>query len=132
MAITLGPNAPHHQGFNLLTIVTAIVGSVLLAASIFLCYGFSDRLGGVLGQPGMTLIIQVTSFLLVCIGVQILWYGGRELLVSFALAGALSEATMDIVVGDSGASENHHPLRTQTPVRFPWHTPEAANSWLKF
>ena len=36
VAITLGANTPHHQGFNLLSIVTAIVGSVLLAASIFL------------------------------------------------------------------------------------------------
>ena len=45
VAITLGANAPYHQGFNLLGILTAIVGSALLAASIFLCYGFADRLG---------------------------------------------------------------------------------------
>jgi multiple antibiotic resistance protein len=82
VAITLGANAPHHQGFNLLGILTAIVGSLLLAASIFLCYGFSDRLGRVLGPTGMTVIIQLTSFLLVCIGVQILWNGASALLGS--------------------------------------------------
>jgi multiple antibiotic resistance protein len=82
VAITLGANAPHHQGFNLLGILTAIVGSLLLAASIFLCYGFSDRLGRVLGPTGMTVIIQLTSFLLVCIGVQILWNGVSALLGS--------------------------------------------------
>jgi multiple antibiotic resistance protein len=85
VAITLGANAPHHQGFNLLGILTAIVGSLLLAASIFLCYGFSDRLGRVLGPTGMTVIIQLTSFLLVCIGVQILWNGARALLGSVPL-----------------------------------------------
>jgi multiple antibiotic resistance protein len=85
VAITLGANAPHHQGFTLLSILTAIVGSALLAASIFLCYGFSDRLGRVLGQTGMTVIIQLTSFLLVCIGVQILWNGVSALLVSLPL-----------------------------------------------
>ena len=85
VAITLGANAPHHQGFNLLSILTAIVGSALLAASIFLCYGFSDRLGRMLGQTGMTVIIQLTSFLLVCIGVQILWNGVSALLVSLSL-----------------------------------------------
>jgi multiple antibiotic resistance protein len=85
VAITLGANAPHHQGFNLLSILSAIVGSVLLAASIFLCYGFSDRLGRVLGRTGMTVIIQLTSFLLVCIGVQILWNGATALLVSLPL-----------------------------------------------
>jgi multiple antibiotic resistance protein len=34
----------------------------------------------VLGATGMTVIIQLTSFLLVCIGVQILWNGIRALL----------------------------------------------------
>ena len=85
VAITLGANAPHHQEFNLLTIATAIVGLLLLAASIFLCYGFADRLGRVLGTTGMTVIIQLTSFLLVCIGVQILWNGASALLVSLPL-----------------------------------------------
>jgi multiple antibiotic resistance protein len=81
IAITLGANAPHHQGLNLVNIFSAIVGSVLLAASIFLCYGFADRLGRVLGRTGMTVIIQLTSFLLVCIGVQILWNGVSALLI---------------------------------------------------
>jgi multiple antibiotic resistance protein len=85
VAITLGANAPHHQGFNILGILTAIVGSTLLAASIFLCYGFADRLGRVLGRTGMTVIIQLTSFLLVCIGVQILWNGVSALLVSLPM-----------------------------------------------
>jgi multiple antibiotic resistance protein len=82
VAITLGANAPHRQGFNLVNIVVAILGSLLLAASIYLCYGFSDRLGRILGRTGMTVILQLTSFLLVCIGVQILWNGLNTLLAS--------------------------------------------------
>ena len=85
VAITLGANAPHPQGFNILGIVTAMVGYLLLAASIFLCYGFSDRLGRVLGRTGMTVIIQLTSFLLVCIGVQIFWNGASALLSSLPM-----------------------------------------------
>jgi multiple antibiotic resistance protein len=85
IAITLGANVPRHQGLNLVVILTAIVGSALLAASIFLCYGFSDRIGRVLGPTGMTVIIQLTSFLLVCIGVQILWNGASALLASVPL-----------------------------------------------
>jgi multiple antibiotic resistance protein len=68
-----------------LSVLTAIVGSVLLAASIFLCYGFADRLGRVLGATGMIVIMHLTSFLLVCIGVQILWNGASALLVSLPL-----------------------------------------------
>jgi multiple antibiotic resistance protein len=85
VAITLGANAPHPGGFDWRGILIAIIGTVLLAASIYLCYGFSDRLGRVLGRTGMTVIIQLTSFLLVCIGVQILWNGASALLASLPL-----------------------------------------------
>ena len=85
VAITLGANAPHHQGLNLLSILVAIVGCVVLAGSIFLCYGFADRLGRILGPTGMTVILQLTAFLLVCIGVQIFWNGASALLTSLHL-----------------------------------------------
>jgi multiple antibiotic resistance protein len=85
VAITLGANAPYHQGLHLLSMFTALVGCVLLAASIYLCYSFADRLGRVLGTTGMTVILQLTSFLLVCIGVQILWNGASALLKSLPL-----------------------------------------------
>jgi len=85
VAITLGANAPHHHGLDLSSILVAIVGCVLLAVSIFLCYGFADHLGRILGATGMTVILQLTSFLLVCIGVQILWNGASALLSSLPL-----------------------------------------------
>jgi multiple antibiotic resistance protein len=82
VAITLGANATEHHGVDFLGILAAIVGSVLLAVSIFLCYGFADRLARILGATGMTVIMQLSSFLLVCIGVQILWNGASALLSS--------------------------------------------------
>lgn len=84
IAITLGANS-HHQGFNLLGILVAIVGCTLLAGSIFVCYGFADRLGKIVGPTGMTVIMQLTAFLLLCIGVQILWNGASALLTSLAV-----------------------------------------------
>jgi multiple antibiotic resistance protein len=85
IAITLGADAPYHHGFHLTAILAAIVGCALLALSILLCYGFSDRLARILGATGMTVIMQLTSFLLVCIGVQILWNGLSTLLASLPL-----------------------------------------------
>lgn len=85
VAITLGADVPHPQGLHILGILAAIVASVLLAITIFLCYGFADRLGRVVGATGMTVIMQLTSFLLVCIGVQILWNGLSALLQSPSL-----------------------------------------------
>jgi multiple antibiotic resistance protein len=52
VAITLGANAAHGHALHPLMIVAALVGSALAALSIFLCYGFADRLPRVLGQTG--------------------------------------------------------------------------------
>lgn len=82
MAITLGANEPRHIGPNLLAILEALIGSALLAVSIYLCYGFADRLAAVIGETGMSIILRLSAFLLVCIGVQILWNGRRALLLT--------------------------------------------------
>jgi multiple antibiotic resistance protein len=87
VAITLGANARHGYGVNLLATLAAIVGSVLIAFSIFLCYGFADRPAQILGATAMSVIMRLSSFLLVCIGVQILWNGASALLASVPVHG---------------------------------------------
>jgi multiple antibiotic resistance protein len=82
IAITLGANEPRNLGVNFLGILAALIGSALVAASVFICYGFSDRLAMLLGPTGMSVIMRLSSFLLVCIGVQILWNGVSALLRS--------------------------------------------------
>ena len=85
VAITLGANAAHRHPFHLLTVLAALFGLVLIAISIFLCYAFADRLARVLGATGMTVFTQLSSFFLVCIGVQIAWNGLKALLESLTL-----------------------------------------------
>lgn len=80
VAITLGANGPHRLGASLIAILAAAIGSALVAISIYLCYAYADRLAGVIGQAGMNVILRLTSFLLVCIGVQIVWNGVSHLL----------------------------------------------------
>jgi multiple antibiotic resistance protein len=85
VAITLGANAAHSHALHPLAILAALFGSVLIALSIFLCYGFADRLARILGPTAMSVITQLSSFLLVCIGVQIAWNGIKALLESVTL-----------------------------------------------
>jgi multiple antibiotic resistance protein len=85
VAITLGANAARNHTLHPSTILTALIAFALIGASIFLCYGFADRLARTLGRTGMTVVTKLTSFLLVCIGVQIGWNGIKELLQSVAL-----------------------------------------------
>jgi len=91
VAVTLGANATHRYGVHFLMICAAVLGTALIGVSIFLCYGFADRLAQALGDTAMTVIIRLSSFLLVCIGVQIMWNGIDALLssVTFHIQGAL-------------------------------------------
>jgi multiple antibiotic resistance protein len=82
VAITLGANEPHPLRANLLSILVALIGCAFVAATIYLCYAFADRLGAVAGPTGLNVIIKLTAFLLVCIGVQIFWNGASQLLTS--------------------------------------------------
>jgi multiple antibiotic resistance protein len=82
VAITLGANEPHNLGASLVSILAAAIGSAIVAATIYLCYAFADRLALVLGPTGTNVIVKLTSFLLVCIGVQIVWNGASQLLRS--------------------------------------------------
>ena len=70
------------MGLNFLPTVPALVGSVLIALSVFVCYRLAERLARLLGPTGMGVILRLSSFLLVCIGVQILWTGVKALLNS--------------------------------------------------
>lgn len=85
VAITLGANAARSHALHPLMILAALVGSALIALSIFLCYGFANRLARVLGRTGMSVMTKLSSFLLVCIGAQIVWNGIKALLESVTL-----------------------------------------------
>ena len=85
VAITLGANDIQRHGPRVLMLLTALIGSALIAFSIFLSYAFSDRLARILGRTGMTVFMRLSSFLLVCLGVNIAWNGLQALLQSLTL-----------------------------------------------
>ncbi len=90
VAITLGANATaHYWGANLLMALAAAIGCAFVAATIYPCYAFADRLARVMGSNGMNVILRLSSFLLVCIGVQIFWNGASKLLSSLPQVAAL-------------------------------------------
>ncbi|HVH89255.1 MAG TPA: MarC family protein [Terriglobales bacterium] len=82
IAITLGANESHNLRGNLLSMLAALIGSAIVAATIYLCYAFADRLALALGPTRTNVVVKLTSFLLVCIGVQIVWNGISQLLRS--------------------------------------------------
>jgi len=80
VAITVGANRPEGSEWRWPLIAGMVLGSVVIAASIYLSYRFAERIGRTLGESAMNVIIRLSSFILVCIGVQILWNGLSALL----------------------------------------------------
>jgi len=85
VAITVGANATHNYGIHLWVILAALLAMGLVAVCIFLCYSFADWLVRILGETGRTVVICLSAFLLLCIGVQIVWNGADALLGSVRL-----------------------------------------------
>ena len=85
VAVTLGANATHHHGVRVMVILAALLGTALIALTVYFCYAFADRLVQMLGETGKMVIIRLSSFLLLCIGVQIVWNGISALLTSVLL-----------------------------------------------
>ncbi len=82
VAVTLGANATRRYGFHVPVIIAAVLAMVAVAISVLLCYGLADQLARVIGRTGMMVIVRLSSFLLVCIGVQIVWNGVSALVSS--------------------------------------------------
>jgi multiple antibiotic resistance protein len=82
VAITVGANRPNGAEWRWPLITGLLIGAVVIAVSIYLSYRFAERIAEALGDAAMNVIIRLSSFILVCIGVQIAWNGLSALLRS--------------------------------------------------
>jgi multiple antibiotic resistance protein len=82
VAITLGANASRHSGLNVLQFISSLTASLIVGITVYICYGSAERIARLVGPTGMSVILRLSSFLLVCIGVQIVWNGASILLAS--------------------------------------------------
>lgn len=75
VAVTLGANAPVGTMKPLAIGIAVVVAVFLIAASIYVSYSFAERLSRLLGPTGMSVFLRLSSFILLCIGIQIVWNG---------------------------------------------------------
>ena len=76
VALTLGSNLHTETHVHLIfSALTAVVGIVFIGVTIFLCYWFSEALQKLLGPTGTSILIRLSAFIVVCIGVQIVFNG---------------------------------------------------------
>jgi multiple antibiotic resistance protein len=84
VAITLGANTTRTH-IALWALISAILIAItLVAISIYFCYRFAGNMTRLLGRNGTSIFLRLSSFMLLCIGVQIFWNGASALLASLA------------------------------------------------
>lgn len=80
VAITLGSQRPvaadlTHIASLLLPAGAAIAGLVAIAFTCYICYRFGEDMTRLLGRSGTSVLVRLSAFILLCIGVDILWSG---------------------------------------------------------
>jgi len=76
VALTLGSNLHEEARLQLIvSALAAVIGILLIGVTIFLCYRFSNELERLLGPTGTSILIRLSAFILVCIGIQIMFNG---------------------------------------------------------
>ncbi len=80
IAITLGAHLRHQAGPGWehgypRHFLAALIGMLLLCWLVMVCYGNAERLVRVLGKSGTTIMTRLSAFILLAIGVQIMWNG---------------------------------------------------------
>ena len=67
---------------EILFVLASLLAVTVIAVSIFFCFAYADQVQRLLGPGGTDIAVRLSAFILFCLGVQILWSGGSELLKS--------------------------------------------------
>ena len=82
VAITLGSQRPKDIAWMdlLQHDSAAILGILAIALSVWFCYRFAERTVARLGKTGTNVVVRLSAFIMLCIGIQILWGGVSALM----------------------------------------------------
>ena len=81
VAVALGANiALRVSQWN--SLLAALIGPLIVAITVYICYRSAERLERALGPVGMGVFLRLSAFIVICIGVQITWNGIAALIHS--------------------------------------------------
>jgi len=85
VAVKLGsrrPAVPESVSHLALLAGAAFLGLLASAVTIYLSYRFAGNITSMLGKGGTNVLLRLSAFILVCIGIEILWNGCQALLAT--------------------------------------------------
>jgi multiple antibiotic resistance protein len=88
VAVTVGANHAHTLDLLLVQILAAVIGVGIVGLAIWLSYRYAGQVAQRIGHKGMVIILRLSAFIVVSIGVQIAWNGVKALLKEIGVAPA--------------------------------------------
>jgi multiple antibiotic resistance protein len=86
VAITLGAHLPtelHADSFlSPKVLIASLAGITIICIIIYLCYRYASAAERLLGESGTSVVMRLSSFILMCIGVQIICTGVKDYLAT--------------------------------------------------
>ena len=79
VAITIGANFPSTVQPFIADAISAVIGACIVCVITWISFGYADRMTRLLGPGGLAVVLRLSSFILLCIGVQIMWNGADAL-----------------------------------------------------
>jgi multiple antibiotic resistance protein len=86
VAITVGANHAHTFKHAMIQVLASGIGAGIIALAILLAYRYAQRGGKRIGHTGMMVVVRLSAFIMVCIGVGISWNGVKSLLAEVGVA----------------------------------------------
>src|SRR5690606_3563966 len=78
-SIALGAQIPSRPSSFLAESAAAAVGTTIVALALYVIFANSARVLAWLGEVGVLVLTRLMAFLLLCVGIQIMWTGWAEL-----------------------------------------------------
>ena len=75
IAITLGAGVAGDAPSTVVRAATNLAGIAIIALTVYLSYRFASKVIGALGETGTNVFLRLSAFILLCVGVAIMWSG---------------------------------------------------------
>ena len=92
VAVTIGAHHAHTVDRLAVQFLAAIIGTAIVAVAILLCYRYAERMAAWIGHNAMSVMVRLSAFIVLSIGVQITWNGIKALLSQVGIPAAPTAA----------------------------------------
>ncbi len=82
ISVAIALEASHANSFEhvVIQLLAGVIGAAIIGLTILLTYRYARRVSNRIGQSGTAVLVRLSAFIMLCIGVGISWSGIKSLL----------------------------------------------------